>query len=209
MKPAKAVANEILTNHGPTGWLVRWLQRYALLGWALFLFVLVMHFLIVFVSTFAPRPVVAVDASGRVLGTMEYLAPSARSNEEIIAASKRFAMLFMSLNSATIYEEYAEAMNMMGEELAAQTQMSLKSTNYLTQVEKAKAHSWLEFAPDGGATILARDGLTARVRLVGNIMVDTGSEPIAKPFDITLETEAVARNFANTSGLKIIARKDN
>jgi hypothetical protein len=115
----------------------------------------------------------------------------------------------MSLNSATIYEEYSEAMNMMGDELLAQTQMSLKSTNYLTQVEKAKAHSWLEFAHDGGAVILARDGLNARVRLVGSIMVDAGSDPIAKPFDITLETEAVARNFDNTSGLKIIARKDN
>lgn len=209
MKPSKAKANEILAQHGAAGWLVRSLQRYALLGWGLFFFVLIMHFLIVLISTFSPRPVVAVDASGKVLGSLEYLSPTARSDAEIIAASMRFTTLFMSLNSATIYEDYSEAMNMMGTELLAVTQMSLKKDSYLSQVEKTKARSWVEFAPTDGARIVARNGLTAQVRLVGNIVFDVGQGQSSKPFDITLETEAVARNTANTSGLIIVSRKDN
>ena len=209
MKPGKTETNEILKKHGPAGWLVRRLQRYALLGWGLFFFVLCMHFLIVLASSFSPRPVVAVDSAGRVLGSFEYLKPATRSDEEIIAASMRFAALFMSLNSATIFEDYAEAMNMMGPELLGITQESLKTGNYLSRVANARSRSWLEFAPKDGARVVARSGLNAQVRLTGNIVVDAGVGPISKPFDITLETEAVARNTANTSGLMILSRKDN
>lgn len=208
-QPAKAQANEILQQHGPAGWLIRQLQRYALLGWGLFFLVLILHFLLIMVSTLAPRPVVAVDAAGRVLGTFEYLTPAARSDQEILAASMRFASLFMSLNSTTIYEDYAEAMNMMSPELLAATQLSLKSSNYLAQVAKTKARSWLEFAPNDGVRIVTRNGLNTQVRLTGNIVVDAGTGQIKKPFDITLETEAVARNISNTSGLAILSRKDN
>jgi len=209
MQPGKTEANEILKKHGPAGWLVRRLQRYALLGWALFFFVLCMHFLIVLVSSFSPRPVVAVDAAGRVLGSFEYLQPTARSDQEIIAASMRFATLFMSLNSATVYEDYAEAMNMMGPELLGITQQAIKTDNYLARVEKAKARSWLEFAQNNGVRIVERRGLNAQVRLTGNIVIDAGTGPVSKPFDITLETEVVARNTSNTSGLLILSRKDN
>ncbi len=209
MQPGKIAANEILRNHGAAGWLVRRLQRYALLGWGLFFFVLIMHFLLIFASTFAPRPVVAVDESGRVIGALEYLKPSTRSDQEVIAASKRFATQFMSLNSATIYEDYAEAMNMMGPELLGITQQSLKADNYLARVEHSKARSWLEFAQNGGVHIIERRGLNAQVRLTGNIVIDAGTGPVPKPFDITLETESVARNSTNTSGLLILARRDN
>ena len=209
MLPSKTKPNEILKEHGPAGWLIRRLQRYALLGWALFVFVLFMHFLILLASTFSPRPVVAVDESGHILGSFEYLKPSSRSDQEIIAASKRFATLFMSLNSATIYEDYSEAMNMMGPELLGLTRLSLKSNNYLAQVAKTKARSWLEFSQQNGARIVARSGLNAQVRLTGNIVIDAGGGPITKPFDITLETESVARNTSNTSGLVILTRKDN
>ena len=201
-------ANEILKEHGPAGWLVRRLQRYALLGWALFFLVLILHFLLILAGTLAPRPVVAVDAAGHVLGTFEYLAPSTRSDDEIIASGKRFAVLFMSLNSATVFEDYAEAMNMMGPQLLAATELSLKSDNYLSRVAKARARSWLEFAPNG-VRITARSGLNAQVRLAGNIMIDAGGGPVSKPFDLTLETQAVARNTTNTGGILILARKDN
>lgn len=209
MKPIKAKANELLRSHGPTGFLIRTLQRYALLGWALFFFVLIAHFIILFASTFSPRPVVAVDASGKVLGTMEYLSPTARSDAELIAASMRFATLYMSLNSATIFDDYAEAMNMMGPELLAQTRVFLKSNDYLTQISRTKARSWLEFSQNDPARVVTRNGLNAQVRLSGNIVFDAGQGPVSKPFDITLETEAVARNTSNTSGLIINSRKDN
>jgi hypothetical protein len=163
----------------------------------------------VLASSFSPRPVVAVDSAGRVLGSFEYLKPTTRSDEESIAASMRFAALFMSLNSATIFEDYAQAMNMMGPELLGITQQSLKTNNYLSRVANAKSRSWLEFAPKDGARIVERNGLNAQVRLTGNIVVDAGAGPISKPFDITLETEAVARNTSNTTGLLILSRKDN
>lgn len=209
MQPAKTEANAILAQHGPAGWLVRRLQRYALLGWALFFAVLCAHFLIVLASTFAPRPVIAVDAAGRVLGSFEYLQPGSRSDQEILAASMRFADLFLSLNSATIYEDYAGALNMMGPELNAITMKSLESDDYLARVADTKARSRVEFAPKDGARILARSGLNAQVRLTGHIVIDAGAEPISKAFDITLDTEIVARNTTNTSGLLILGRKDN
>lgn len=209
MRPEKTEANEILKKHGPAGWLVRRLQRYALLGWFLFFITAGLHFLIVFASTFSARPVVVVDESGRVLGALEYLKPTTRTDQEIVAASMRFATLFMSLNSATVYEDYAEAMNMMGPELLGITQQAIKTDNYLARVENAKARSWLEFAQNDGARIVERRGLNAQVRLTGNIVIDAGTGPVAKPFDITLETEAVARNTTNTSGLIILTRKDN
>jgi len=40
-------------------------------------------------------------------------------------------------------------------------------------------------------------------------VIDAGTGPVSKPFDITLETEVVARNTSNTSGLLILSRKDN
>ncbi len=151
----------------------------------------------------------AVDSAGRVLGALEYLKPTTRSDDEIVAASMRFASGFMSLNSATIYEDYAEALNMMGPELLGITQQSLKASNYLSRVANAKSRSWLEFAQKDGAHVVARTGLNAQVHLTGSIVVDAGAGPVSKPFDITLETEAVARSTANTSGLLILARKDN
>lgn len=209
--PAKLTENEILRKHGPAGWLVRKLQRYALLGWGLAFFFLFMHFFIVLVSSFSPRPVVAVDSSGRVLGNIEYLNPSERTDDEIIAASKRFAGFYMSLNAETIYDDYAQAMNMMDDELLVATQQALKADNYLARVSDAKARSWLEFDRQDGARIIERRDLAAQVRLVGNIMMDAGGKDgvVARPFDITLTTKTVARNSSAPSGIKIVSRKDN
>lgn len=211
MEPVKLKANEILAKHGPAGWLIRRLQRYALLGWVLFFVVLFLHFVSELASNFMPRPIVAVDASGRILGNIEYLNAGTRSDDEIIAASKRFASLYMSLNAATIFDDYAQAMNMMGDELLATTQQSLKADNYLARVAAAKARSWLEFSPQDGARIVERHGLTAQVRLAGNIVIDGGGKDgvVSKPFDMTVTVESVARNTLNTSGIKIVTRKDN
>ena len=113
------------------------------------------------------------------------------------------------MNGSTIFEDYAEAMNMMSPDMQAAEQLSLKATNYLAKVAAVKARSWLEFDQKEGARIVARSGLNAQVRLIGNIVFDTGAGPTSKPFDITLETVAVARNTTNTSGLEILSRKDN
>lgn len=203
--------NEILREHGPAGWLVMRLRRYSLLGWVLFFVVLVLHFGLVAISSFVPRPVVAVDESGRVLGALEYLSPSSRSDGEIIAACKRFASGYMSLNADTIFDDYADAMNMMGGDMLAASEKSLAEDNYLARVKETGARSRLEFNINNGATVVSRQGLSAACRLVGNIVVDVGSKdgPTQRPFDVTFTAEIVARNSINTAGLKIVSRKDN
>lgn len=207
--PIKMSANEILKKHGPAGWLVRKLQRYAMLGWILFFITLSMFFLTALFRSLAAQPVVVVDESGRVLGALEYLKPSSRSDEEIKAATMRFAHSLLSLNSDTVFEDYAEAMNMMGPELLEISKQTINQDNYLARVASAKTRSWLEFAQSDGVIIVDRRNLNAQVKLRGNIVVEGIGGRVTKPFDMTIETQAVARSTNNTSGLKILSRKDN
>jgi len=209
-KPAKSKANDLLAMHGPTGFLIRKLQRYSLLGWGLFFTVLFMHMLIVLVSTLTPKPVVAVDEAGRILGSIEFLKASTRSTQELLAASQRFLHSYLSLNSDTIFEDYAEAMNMMSPDMQRITKESLKQDNYLARVQKAKTRSFLDFSQGSNApTVLDRHDLDATVRLRGTILVEGHGGRIEKPFDTTLVVRAVPRNTNNTAGLIIIDRKDN
>lgn len=208
MEAIKLKPNEILAKHGATGGLIRRLQRYALLGWVLFFLMLVFHFVYVMATGFMPRPVVVVDEGGKILGNLEYLSPNTRSDGEIIAASKQFATWYMSMNAESIYDDMALAMNMMGADLLDSTSKAFEADNYLARVATARAKSRLVFSK---AQIMGRQGMTAKVRLAGEIIIDAGGKEGAasKPFDITLDVEAVARNTSNTTGLKIISRKDN
>ena len=209
-EPLKLTPNELLAKHGPAGWLVRRLQAYALLGWILFGVKLALHFALILVSTLSPRPIVAVDASGRVLGTLEYLSPTSRSDADILAASMRFADDYLSLNSATIFNDYAAAMNMMAPDLLHATEQALHQDDYLARVAASRTRSWIEWAPaDAAPRVLSRHGLDAQVRLRGTLYVDGPGGEVQKPFDMTLETRAVARNSFNTAGIEILARRDN
>jgi hypothetical protein len=209
-KPIKATTNPLL-QHGPAGQLIVRLQRYALLGWGLAIAVILLHFLILVIASTVPRPVVVVDQSGREIGNIDYLSASSRSDQDIVAASMRYLTLRLSLNSATIYNDIAEAMNIETPEMQALTKAAVMADNYLQRVEKAKSRSWLEFAAgSSGPVILDRKGLEARVRLKGNINIDTGGKSIdPRPFDVTLTIRSAARNSKNTSGVQIIEMRDN
>jgi len=218
MKPEKLTANQLLAKHGPAGSLIRTLQRYALWGWMMFGILFCVFFVLVVISTFSPRPIIAVDQSGKVLGAIEYLKPETRTDEEVIAASKRFTTLFLSLNSATIFDDYAEAMNLMGGKLKEETEAFIrkepddsKTTNYLGRIAAARARSWIEFQPQEGVRIVSRRELSYVVRLNGNIVVDMGGPDgrTSNPFDITVDVEAAPRNSNNTAGLIFVSRKDN
>ncbi len=209
-EPQKLKPNELLAKHGTAGWLVRQLQAYALLGWILFGVTLSLHFLTVLISTMSPRPIVAVDASGRVLGTLEYLSPTTRSDQDILDASERFADNYLSLNSATIFNDYAVAMNMMGPDLLKATEQALHHDTYLARVAASHTHSWIEWADgDAAPRLLNRQGLDAQVRLRGTLFVEGPGGAVQKPFDMTLDTRAVARNSFNTAGVEILSRRDN
>jgi hypothetical protein len=128
----------------------------------------------------------------------------------LLAASQRFLHSYLSLNSDTIFEDYAEAMNMMSPDLQRITKESLKQDNYLARVQKAKTRSYLEFVQGSNApTVLDRRDLDATVRLRGTILVEGQGGRVEKPFDSTLVVRAVPRTTNNTAGLMIIERRDN
>jgi hypothetical protein len=209
-RPAPTSPNELVKGHGPTGGLIVRLQRYALVGWILFGTMLLFHLSVVFISSLVPRPVVAVDEAGRVLGNFEYLSPSARSDQELRASAMEFARLFLSLNSETIYNDYAAAMNMMCQELFNSTKEAIRADNYLRNVELAKTRSWLDFSVEhGGAAVLERKNLQAAVRVRGTLNVQGTGELVAKPFDMSLGLQIVPRNTLNTAGVCVAERRDN
>lgn len=209
-KPIKAKTNPLL-QHGMTGQLIMRLQRYAALGWILAAVVILLHFFILAVATTVPRPVVVVDQSGREIGNIDYLKASSRSDEEIIAAAMRYLTLRLSLNSATIYNDLAGAMNMESPEMQAITKAEVTANNYLRRVETIKSRSWLDFSTGPNApVILDRRDLNVRVRLKGFVNVDLGEKSVdPKPFDVTLGMRSVARNSKNTAGLQIVESRDN
>ncbi|MHB8256719.1 MAG: hypothetical protein ACYDHY_16825 [Acidiferrobacterales bacterium] len=208
--PQRLDPNELLGRHGPGGWLIVRLQRYALAGWIAFFVLLALFVLLVFVSTLAPKPVVAVNAAGQVLGRMEYLGPDSRSDAEIRAAVKRFLDDYLSLNSTTIFDDYAAALNMMSPALRRAALQALRRDraaggDYLMRVRAARSRSRLTFdAPPGGVRILERRGLAARVRARGEIHIrDHRDRVTVRPFDMTLNVAIVARTMADTAGLEV------
>ena len=209
-KPTKAETNPLL-NHGPAGWLINRLQRYAILGWIVAFAVIFLHFFIVTVSVLVPKPVMVVDQGGNLVGQIEYLKTGARSDQEILASSMHYMTLCQSLNSATIYNDMAACMNLQTPELRAITATALKKDNFLRRVEKIKSRSWLEFGTGTTApAIVSRKGTDFVVRLKGNIFVDMGQKNIdPKPFDVTLTVRSAPRNSQNTTGIAILDSRDN
>ena len=208
--PVKTTANEWVVQHGPQGWLIRRLQRYALLGWLLFAVMLALFVGEVALVTLRPVPVLAVDRAGRVLGRFEYLDASTRSSAEILAASQDFLTHYLSLNSGTIYNDYALALNLLAAPLEKTQLASIQKDGYLARVQKAETSSYLTFARGPQAPqILSRSGLHSVVRLRGQIVFTSlqtpDQAPRTQPFDVTLTLTTVPRTRFNTQGLEIDA----
>ena len=53
--------NELIARHGLQGSMVLRLQRFSLLGWFLFSFLLVTNIVVVTIDQIIPEPVIAVD----------------------------------------------------------------------------------------------------------------------------------------------------
>ncbi|MFZ5863176.1 MAG: hypothetical protein ACOYXR_10100 [Nitrospirota bacterium] len=209
--PPKITANELLRQHGPTGWLIRRLQRYAVLGWVLFGITFALYVGQGFLDTLRPQPVLAVDETGRVLGKFDFADATARTEEELVAASMHFLSNYLSLNSETIYEDYATALNLMGDAVRERTIASIKQDGYLARVQQAKTRSRIEFATgDERPTVVERDGLHATVRLRGRLVVypqEGGHRE--QPFDTALFVTATPRTSLATSGIQVDAIRDN
>ena len=209
--PPKMTANELLRQHGPTGWLIRRLQRYAVLGWVLFGITFALYVGQGFLDTLRPQPVLAVDETGRVLGKFDFADATARTPEELVAASMHFLSNYLSLNGETIYEDYATALNLMGDALRERTIAAIKQDGYLARVQQAKTRSRIEFAAgDERPTVVERNGLHATVRLRGRLVVypqEGGHRE--QPFDTALFVTATPRTSLATSGIQVDAIRDN
>jgi len=212
--------NNILREHGQQGWLIVRLQRNNTFGWISFFIVLVFLMLYMVASIFKPVPVLAVDEKGVLLGKFEYLDASARTESQIVAGAEFFLGRYLSLNSATVYSDISEALNMMDVKLRKEKLEEMKTTNYLVRIEDAKAHSYLEFYKGKERpTIISQKKLYAAVRLRGNIIIHYSNPgvrvkgkkagPIEKPFDITVDLKIVPRTTFATSGLVITTMRNN
>ena len=124
---------------------------------------------------------------------------------KIISGAKYFLDRYLSLNSGTIYNDYAASLSMMSLDLREQKLSEVKNTGYLARIEGAHSHSFNDYSKGRKkAAIIAKQDLLAAVRLRGNMVVTPeNGETFERPFDITLEINVVARNTFVTAGIKI------
>lgn len=202
----KQPTNENLKAHGMAGSLYMKLQRTAIIGWSLFFLLLLLVFIYAIVSALVPSQVIAVDESGRILGTFEYMDSSQRTNEEIIAGAQFFARNYVNVNSATIFDDYASAVNMMTPGFSKQVLTDVRRSGYLTAVKEADTTSRVHFyTGKNKPQIIRREGNEASVNLKGDIAIIyiDGNEK-RTPFDITVSLKLVPRSTLSTHGLQIL-----
>jgi hypothetical protein len=197
--------NELITRHGIQGSMVLRLQRFSMLGWFLFTFLLLMNIIVVAIDQIIPEPVIAVDEAGRVLGTFEFMDASQRTNEEILAGAIYFARNYVNVNSSTIFDDYAASVNMMSPEFAKKTLDDVRRTGYLTAIREGETQSRVKYARGKAAPeIFRREGLEAVVHLRGDIVVrHINGEQRPTPFDLTVFMKLVPRTTLSTHGLQI------
>ena len=203
---SKKNRNELIARHGLQGSMILRLQRFSLLGWFLFSFLLVMNIVVVAIDQMIPAPVIAVDEAGRVLGTFEFMDASQRTNEEILAGAVYFVRNYVNVNSSTIYEDYAASVNMMSPAFAKKTLDDVRRTGYLTAIKEAETQSRVKYARGKSAPqIIRREGLEAAVHLRGDIVVrHINGEQRPTPFDLTVFMKLVPRTTLSTHGLQVI-----
>ena len=185
------------------------LQRYALLGWGLFFGLTLFFMLYLVIDKLTPTPVIAVDESGRILGSIDYMDGTTRTDAQIIKGGKYFLSCYLSLTSDTIFEDYACALNMMSPELKASKLQEVEKTNYLARVDRTKTRSYLTFAENEGVSIEAKHDEKSVVRFKGKVMINAGAGTTESDFDITLYMSTIARTQNNMQGIRINAITDN
>ena len=198
--------NELITRHGIQGSMVLRLQRFSMLGWFLFTFLLLMNIVVVTVDKIIPEPVIAVDEAGRVLGTFEFMDATQRTNEEILAGAIYFVRNYVNVNSSTIFDDYAASVNMMSPVFAKKTLDDVRRTGYLTAIREAETQSRVKYARGKTAPeIIRREGLEVAVHLRGDIVVrHVNGEERPTPFDLTVFMKLVPRTTLSTHGLQIV-----
>ena len=199
IQPLKA--KEALGAHGPTANMAVSLQRYALLGWVLFGFTALVFVIYVFIQMLRPEPVIAVDESGRISGTIEYLDGTNREDGEVIAALKRWIDAKRSANSSTIYQDVSFYLSMLSGELYQREIKNIADTLSPAVIEKAGTTSRIEW-DDRKTRIVKRNGVNVEMRMVGKLIIGQKT-PVTKQFDIGIAARIVARTPLKSGGMEL------
>lgn len=172
----------------------------------------VMFGAIVAALTIKPERVVVIDkTNGEVIG--EYQTTAMRTNAELIAGGKRFAQYHLSFNSASVYDDFAMALNMMSDKLRQQRIVYLKESNLARDIKSANSTSHLEFNTE---KIIELKGSFAKVEFAGDLVIgDRSAIAVAAaadtvvvrklvPFRIVVDLQMVPISTINTAGVKVV-----
>ena len=204
---SRADAKALINKQGAAGSLVLMLRRYAVLGWALFFLLALYTGAFILVKAGQPIPVLTMDQEGRLLGNIDYVDPLSRTDIELISGAKYFLLHHLSANSATIYEDAAVTLSMMGDELRERTVSQYKKTNQLREIEKADVTSRITFARDSEkrARVVWRRNDTAAIALRGDVRI---GDDVSNPYYVELTVQIVPRTQDYAHGIKIIDIRD-
>lgn len=189
-----------VSAHGPTGHLLRSLQRYAVLGWLLFAITGVLFATYVFITVLQPPQTVVVNESGQIIGQLEYFDERARPDSAVVATAKYFMSHHLSVSAATVYDDKAIALSMMSEALRERELENLAATDFFATVEKVNNLSRIEFVDTGEVTnrVQRRDGRQVEVLLNGNVVLGL-EDPKRVPFRAVLTLQLTPRRHASGS----------
>jgi len=196
--------------HGkPGSWMLR-LQRTAVLGWVFFFITFVVLIASYFVGVVMPKPLLVVDSDGRLIGEIDFLEPVQRLDEEVISGGGRFLGFFLSLNSHTIFDDYAVATSMMGKELLKKVKKMILEDGYLQKIASANTRSDIEFDKENPPEIIQRGDNESSVRYRGILTMYHKNDPPQKdPFNITLYIKFHPTTSLRESGIEITDVYDN
>lgn len=185
------------------------LQRWNIAGWVFGIFWMLAYVITVLVSTVSPKPIPVVDETGRLVGSIEYFNPSQRTEQEIIAASMYFTRNYINVNSATVFEDFASAMNMMDRPLFDTMRQKITDESFLARIKNANTVSYVEWATGKDIpVIVGRKDNFVDIRLRGNIVLASTTPAKSIPFDVLVNAKLSPRNRLNTTGLLIVDVKD-
>ncbi len=203
-------AKQLLQRHGPAGGLILRLQRYALLGWGCFFALAIVFVGYALVAQLRPVPVIAVSEDGRMLGTVDYVDGTHRTEGELLAAARYFTQYYLSMNSATVFEDMALAMNMMETSLREQKLAEVKANDYLARIAAAETRAQVRFGEGAEQPqLIEQREEAARIRLRGQLLLDGPGGRVESPFDVTVTLRPVARTPLATHGVAILNVEDN
>jgi flagellar basal body-associated protein FliL len=153
------------------------------------------------------QPIVVDKDTGEVIG--EYMTTAFRTNTELIGGAKRFAQYHLSFNSATVYEDFAAALNMMSDKLRERRIQYLKESNLARDIKSASSTSHLVFTTE---KILEEKGPYAKVEMAGDLVIGNRNTTSAEtlvirkkvPFRLVADLKMVPVTPTNTAGIKVV-----